>query len=605
MNSPRRRPFTIGRETRIAILFGVLIAFAAVAIHDRSYEAGLLWASTAAALVAGFYFLVFRPARIPRDAVVMVKLSGLLHEETGHSPLDQLLGRGFPSLAHLRHALDAAAADPRVRAIVVEVADVQNGLAVAEELHEMLRAARDAGKRVIAVIRDDLASVRDYLIASGAGEVVINPDTMVAMTGVAAGSFFVKRALDRFQVRVQTLQWKEYKGAAETLSRESMSPELRESLEAVIHDWREVLVNRIAAARKLPPERARELTGAGFMSARAARTAGLADREGYVEDVRAEFDPTGKRKPFVSLARYLRHAYYVSGRGKRARIGVVYATGPVITGAPPAAGEFISGETTAAQIERASRDPQVAALVLRVNSPGGSAVGSDLVWRAVREAQGRGKPVVVSMGDVAASGGYYVAAAADAIVAEPSSLTGSIGVVYAKFDLSEVLANVGVGIEFVKSDPGGDALSIARSMTDAELGQLNEVIGNLYANFTAKVAQGRKLDAEATEEVARGRVWTGAAAKVRNLIDETGGMARAIQLAREKAGIGRDEPHELVSFSAPRFSAALRLALSGEEPATWVEPVARALGVPVAWMPAMARILSRGGTMLLAPPIDF
>lgn len=603
MNSRWLKRFGLGRESRVAILFGILIALAAVAIHDRSYETGVLWATMAATVVAGFYFFIFRPARIPHNAVVMVKLSGLLHEESP-SPLDQLLGRGFPSLAHLRHALEAAAADARVRAILVEVAGVQNGLAVAEELHELLRAARTAGKRVIAVIRDDLATVRDYLIACGAGEVVLNPDTMLAMMGVAAGSFFLKRALDKFQVRVQTLQWKEYKGAAETLSRETMSPELRESLEAMIHDWRDVLVSRVAAARNISAERARELTGAGFMSARSARVAGLVDREGYVEDIRAEFDPTGEGKPLVSLARYLRHVRYVTERGRRARIAVVYATGPVITGAPPAAGEFISGETTAAQIERASRDSRVAAIVLRVNSPGGSAVGSDLVWRAVREAQGRGKPVVVSMGDVAASGGYYVAAAADAIVAEPSSLTGSIGVVYAKFDLSELLAKLGVGIEFVKSDPAGDALSIVRSMTDAELRQLNEVIGSLYANFTSKVAQGRKLDAEAIEEVARGRVWTGAAAKARSLVDEIGGMARAIQLAREKARIERGEPHELVSYSAPRFSAALRLALSGEDLAMWAEPLARALGMPAAWMPAMARILSRGGAMLLAPPVE-
>ncbi len=604
MNSPRLRRFSLDRESRVAIAFGILAAFAATAAHEGSYESAAFWTILAAATVAGFYFFVYRPAWIPRDAVVMVKLSGFLHEETGHSLLDQLLGRGFPSLAHLRYALEAAASDRRVRAIVVEVADVRNGLAVAEELHEMLRAARAAGKRVIAVLRDDLATVRDYLIAAGAGEVVLNPDTMLAMTGVAAGGVFLKRALDRFQVRVQTLQWKEYKGAAEILSRESMSPELRESLEATIHDWREVLASRVAAARNLAPERARELTGLGFMSARSAREAGLADREGYVEDVRAEFDPTGKRRPFVSLARYLRHAWYVKERGRRARIGVVYATGPVIAGAPPSAGEFISGETTAAQLERASRDPEVAAIVLRVNSPGGSAVGSDLVWRAVREAQTRGKPVVVSMGDVAASGGYYVAAAADAIVAEPSSLTGSIGVVYAKFDLSQLLGNIGVGVEFVKSDSASDALSIARSMTDAELRQLNEVIGSLYANFTSKVAQGRKLNAEATEEAARGRVWTGASAKARSLVDEMGGMARAIQIAREKAGIERDAPHELVSYSAPRFSAALRLALSGDGQGMWVETAARAFAMPAAWMPAMTRILSRGGAMLLALPIE-
>ncbi len=605
METPRLRRFSISRESRVAIVFGLLIATAGAAAYQGQYESAVLWGIFAFAVVAAFYFLFFRPAWIPRDAVVMVRLEGALREETGHSPLEQILGRGFPSMAHLRYALEAAARDTRVRAVVVEVGGLQNGMATAEELHELLRGLRAAGKQVIAVLRDDFASVRDYVVAAGAGEVVMNPDTMLAMLGVAAGGLFLKRALDKLNVRVQTLQWKEYKGAAETLSRETMSAELRESLEAVIGEWREVLVKRIASARKLEPERARELSGTGFMSARSAREAGLVDREGYTEDIRAEFDPEGTRKPFVSLARYMRHAVYVNERGERPRIAVVYGTGPVITGQPPAAGEFISGEATSAQIDRASRDPMVAAIVFRVNSPGGSAVGSDLVWRAVRDAQGRGKPVVVSMGDVAASGGYYVAAGADAIVAEASSLTGSIGVVYAKFDLSGVFSNLGIGIETVKSDPSSDALSMARSMTDAELQQLNDVIGSLYANFTSKVAQGRKLDGEAAEEVARGRVWTGTDAKARNLVDDLGGMARAVEIAREKGGIAREQAHEMVSYSAPRLSTALKLAFSGEEPMMWMEVAARTLGIPAAWMPAMVRVLTRGGAMFLAPPIEW
>src|SRR5208282_4970993 len=158
-------------------------------------------------------------------------------------------------------------------------------------------------------------------------------------------------------------------------------------------------------------------------------------------------------------------------------------SGPVISGEAPATGEFISGVATAAQIDRATRDERVSAIVLRVNSPGGSAVGSDLVWRAVREAQGRGKPVVVSMGDVAGSGGYYVAAGADAIVAQASTITGSIGVVYAKFDASSLMNQFGVNIERTKSHPVSDAMSPTRAMTEGEIRQLDGVLGQLYGNF--------------------------------------------------------------------------------------------------------------------------
>src|SRR5208282_2463668 len=184
------------------------------------------------------------------------------------------------------------------------------------------------------------------------------------------------------------------------------------------------------------------------------------------------------------------------------------ASGPVVSGEGPATGEFISGVATAAQIDRASRDERVSAIVFRVNSPGGSAVGSDLVWRAVREAQGRGKPVVVSMGDVAGSGGYYVAMGADAIVAEPATITGSIGVVYTKLSIRDLLAQAGIAIDVAKTDAIADALSWSRPMTEAELAQLNEVVGELYGNFTGKVAEGRKLDRDAAEAVARGRVWS-------------------------------------------------------------------------------------------------
>ncbi len=536
--------------------------------------------------------------------MLLIRLRGTLPEEPHRSIIDQVRGRGFPALSHLRYALEAVRDDPDVRAVVVEVGGLDNGLATAEELHDLLRSVRESGKRVIAVIASDFANLRDYLIACAAHEVVVNPDTMIAMLGVSAGGMFLKRALERLHIQVQTLQWKEYKGAAETFNREAMSPQLRESLEAVVGDWRELLCQRIAAARHLTPERAGELVGLGFLSARDAKEAGLIDREGYAEDVRAEFDPDGRLRGFVGLARYIRHTMYARERGARHRIAVVCGVGPVVAGGPPPTGEFISADTTGSQIERASRDERVKAIVFRVNSPGGSAVGSDLVWRAVRAAQGRAKPVVVSMGDVAGSGGYYVSMCADAIVAQSSTITGSIGVVYAKFDASSLLREAGVGIEVAKSDPVSDSLSVTRSMSEAELSQLNGVVGQLYANFTHKVSEGRKLAAEATENVARGRVWSGTAAKANGLVDELGGLSRAVEIAREKAGIPPGEPHEVVSYSQARLIAALKLSLSSDEAGTAFSLIGRALGIRTQWMPALVDLVMRGGVMLLAPFID-
>ncbi|HVN27986.1 MAG TPA: signal peptide peptidase SppA [Candidatus Binataceae bacterium] len=592
------------RVVRVSIYCAILLLMALLAAYfGRPWPAAwLVFAAIATAVL--FFLFVIRPARIPRDAVLTIRLSGSLPEEPHRSVVDQLRGRAVPPLSHLRHALTEVGRDSAVRALIIEVAGIENGLATAEELHDLIRQVRESGKRVIAVLDSDFAGERDYLVASAADEVVCNPDTALAMLGVTAGGVFVKRALDKLHVGVQTLQYKEYKGAAETFSRESMSGPLRESLEAIIADWRRTLTERIAQARKLSIEKAAELVGHGFMTARDARDAGLIDREGYSEDLRAEFDPEGKRKKFIGLARYLRHTIYVNEGAERSRIAVVCGVGPVIAGDPAMSGEFISPETTGAQIEHASRDEQVKAIVFRVNSPGGSAVGSDLVWRSVRAAQRRGKPVVVSMGDVAGSGGYYVAMGADAIVAEPSTITGSIGVVYAKFDLSSLMDHFGINIERTRSHAISDAMSPTRAMTEAELHQLDGVIGHLYGNFTAKVAEGRKLDAQIAESLARGRVWTGAAAKARGLIDDVGGMARAIEIAREKAGIAAGEAHELVSYSEPRLMTVLRSSLNPGEPAMLDTFASKLIGAPARWMPALLHLLLRGGVMMLGPFIE-
>jgi protease-4 len=265
------------------------------------------------------------------------------------------------------------------------------------------------------------------------------------------------------------------------------------------------------------------------------------------------------------------------------------------------AGEFFSGERISEEIRRAGRDDKIKAIVFRVNSPGGSAAGSDLVWRAVREAQRRGKPVVVSMGDVAGSGGYYVAMGADAIVAGPTTLTGSIGVVYAKFSLAELMQRVGVRLDVVKSDPVSDALSPARPMTEPELAQLNEVVGELYSTFTAKVSEGRKLEPEVTEQVARGRVWSGAAAKARGLVDELGGVGRAVALAREKAGLKPDEDHDLVLYPPPNLLSALHLSATQSEVPWALSMGARALQLPERWVPALLSLVSHTGVLLLCP----
>jgi protease-4 len=597
------KDFAISRGMRVAVITAVLSTTAIVCAMSGWRTPMWGAASLALAIVTAHFILVVRPARIPRSAVLTIRIAGTLREFPPRSPVSLMLGGGFPALHHLRICLEAAANDAAIRAVVVEIAGAQAGFAGAQELSDLLAAVQARGKRVIALLTGDSVSPREYLIACGAGEIVANPDSAFMLLGVASGGFFLRGALDKLEIQPQTLQWKEYKGAAEIFGRDSMSPELRESLGAIVDDWQRILTAAVSRSRGIDEENARRLLNGGFLSARAACDAKLIDRLGYIEDIRIELEPDGKLDKFVGLARYLRRVVHMRASGRRARIALVAGVGPVIAGTARPGGEFISGETTAAEIDRAGRDERVRAIVFRVNSPGGSAVGSDLVWRAIRDAQRRGKPVIASMGDVAGSGGYYVAMGADAIVAQPSTVTGSIGVLYAHFDVSRLLARLGIGVEYVKSGESADALSLARGLSKSEMAQLNAMIGELYANFTGKVAEGRRLNAGQTEDVARGRVWSGVAAKERGLIDELGGLGRAIEIARDKAGIRAGMPHDLVVYAAPRSLASLRSML---RPADAISGglqriAATTLGLPRTWMPAMIELLMRGGAMLLMP----
>ncbi|MGD0073069.1 MAG: signal peptide peptidase SppA [Candidatus Binataceae bacterium] len=588
------------REIWLAIIAAVLVALGAIGFDLGMRVTGAAVILIVAMLVAAYVAIVVRPATVPRDGLLHLRLAGSIREYAVTSPLQYLMGRGLFTLHHFRQALEAAASDYQIKAVMVEIAGLEVGYATAHELHDLLARIASAGKRVIAVVAGDSLTPREYLVACGAGEIVANPDVAIMMLGVSAGNLFLKQALDKLEVQAQVLQWKEYKGAAETFTREEMSPALRESVEAMVGEWQDILAGGVARSRKLDPGRARELLNSGFMSAREACEKGLIDRLGYAEDVRDEFDPDGEGAKIVSLPHYIRHLDYEDDVGRRARIALVYGVGPVIAGEAPRAGEFLSGEETAREIARAVVDKRVRAIVFRVNSPGGSAVGSELVWRAVHEAQRKGKPVVVSMGDVAGSGGYYVAMGAEAIVAEPGTVTGSIGVVYTKFNLGNLFARLGVKFEFAKSADVSDALSWSRAMSEAELAQLDRVMGELYGNFTAKVAEGRRLDPERAENLARGRIWSGAAAKTNGLIDNIGGLSQAIELAREKAKFEPDEPHELVTYPPPHPLARFTPSLGSRDEASWaIAALARASGVPESWAPALIDLLNAGGGLLL------
>jgi protease-4 len=602
MNFSFFRHFSVSRRTSGLIGVGAVAVAGIVIALAGARITGIILIMLSSSAAAAYFMLVARPARIALGSILRIRLSGALHELSPRSPLERFLGRGLVNLHNLRRALDGVVDDDAIKAVIVEIAGFSAGFAASQELHDLIAAVSKSKKPVVALLAGDSVSEREYLTACGAAEIVANPDTSFMMLGVAAGSYFLKSALDQIGVEAQTLQWKEYKGAAETFARDAMSPALRESLEALVADWSRITATAVSESRGLELGEAARLLKSGFSSAQCAQSTKLIDRVGYLEDLVTELSPQSDARDTIDLARYLRHLGMKRWGGRGARIALVHGIGPVIAGEPPPAGEYLSGEHTSAEIDRAARDGSVRAIVFRVNSPGGSAVGADLVWRSVREAQRRGKPVVVSMGDVAGSGGYYVAMNADAIVAEPSTITGSIGVVFTRFSLSKLMARLGINLDYVKNGELADALSPSRVLSDSEMSQLNLTVGQLYENFTTKVAQGRKLTTEQAEVIARGRVWSGFEAHKRGLVDALGGLAKAVEIAREKAGLTANQPHELVSFSEGGRLAALRFVMeSGAVLPSWTPIAEIVTGMPRQWLPAMFQLVARSSITLLTP----
>jgi protease-4 len=397
----------------------------------------------------------------------------------------------------------------------------------------------------------------------------------VCLTGVATEVPFLRGALDKAGITPQIAQRHEYKNAANLFTERGFTAAHRESTERVVQSVMEQLVATIAAERNLAQDHVRALIDRAPLFATEALEAGLVDRLGYRDDVYAAVRArVGPDAVLQYLGRY--------GRSKLAElttriarlpqetVALVHVTGPIHLGKSrrhPLAGRSAGADTVAAALRSATEADDVKAIVLRVVSPGGSYVASDAIWRQVMLTRQAGKPVVVSMGDVAASGGYYVSMGADVIVAEPATITGSIGVVFGKQVVESLVHRLGVGHEGVAGGRHGLMFSPLRAFTEEEWERLNVWLDRIYGDFTAKVANGRGLSSDRVHEVARGRVWTGADAKERGLVDELGGLSAALDLARQRAGLPPSDLRQPRVYPRLALATRLRAAQSSEDPA--------------------------------------
>jgi protease-4 len=552
--------------------------------------------------------------------VAHIRLTGALPDGVGQGGL---LVDVSPHLHRLVERIDKAAQDARVKALVLQIDSPALGRARADEIRAAIARVRAAGKPVAAHLIG--GSPETYGIALGCDSIAMPPAAMLEITGVRAEMMFFKSMLDRLGVKAEILQVGEFKGAGEPLTRDSMSPQLRAQYEAFIGDLFELLVARVAEGRKLPVDKVRELIDVGVYTPDQARAAGLIDAVAYEDEVidavakRARLEAPkvvrdyAERKmddDFSGLGGLVKLVEMLSGQkqdrpaGKGKRIAIVHLTGEIREGKGKddlLGGAAAGSETVIKAVREAARDEAVAAIVLRIDSPGGSALASDLIWREVKQA---GKPVVASLSDIAASGGYYIAVAADRIVAAPGTLTGSIGVVGGKVAVGPGLEKAGIHTDVVSKGRNAGWLSMNEPFTDSERDAFLATMKDVYRLFTTKVAAGRKLDVEKVATLAEGRVFTGRMAKEAGLVDRLGTLDDAIDEARKLAGIPADETIDRVLLPEPR---GLFEDLFGSAGGTG-DPVARVLATTgaravllsrIAELPALAALAGEVGALEL------
>jgi protease-4 len=550
------------------------------------------------------------PHRQP-PLLLELDLTRALVETEPDDPVGKLRSRGRPRLKATLRALHEAGDDPRVVGLIARVGDVAMPLAIAQELRDAVTVFVASGKPAVAFAEtfgESANGMVPYLLATGFSEIWLQPSGELGLIGVAAEVTFLRGALDKAGVEPQLDKRYEYKNAADRIMNDGFTDAHRESADRLAESTWDTVVAAITSARGITADALTQRVDNGPLSPGEALEAGLIDRIGYRDEVYADLrrrvgaEPTLRFADRWSPRRPVPQRVATAVTQRRAGgVALIEGHGGIVTGRSrrtPFQGEVMGSDTIAAAFRAAREDDRVRAVVFRVDSPGGSYVASDTVWREVVVTREAGKPVVVSMGTMAGSGGYFVACNADVIVAQPSTLTGSIGVFGGKAVVSQLTERLGLTMDAVSRGRHARMFSTRVGFTDDERERLSVWLDAVYDDFVGKVASGRRMEREAVHQIAKGRVWTGADAAGNGLVDSLGGLRDAVRIARERAGLAADAPVRpavrvplLARLSPPSSSedpraASLHLAGWGD-----LAGIASSLGLPVAGplsMPAVS-----------------
>jgi protease-4 len=555
-----------------------------------------------------------RPS-VANNSVLVLNVSGELPDYVAEEPLAKAFGVAQPqSFTSLLTQLRKAKVDNRISAVVLDINFPGIGWGKADELRDAVKDLRTSGKPVYAYM--EIGTNKEYYIATAADKIFLPPSGDIYINGLAAEAMFYKGSLDKLGVEVDAIQiGPKYKSAPDQYTKTSMGDGQREVVNALLDEFYGRFTSGIAESRKKDVNDVKTLIDGAPYNAKQAKELGLIDEAFYREQVDTELKAKLGYKDSDKL-RVVRGSQYREipsdslGLNSGERVAVIYASGAITGGrssSGPLNGEMVGSDTIVAAVNDAAKDTSVKAIVLRVDSGGGSALASDLMWYALENAKAK-KPVVVSMGDVAASGGYYIACNANKIVAEPSTITGSIGIFVLKPNIKGFYDWIGVSNEYTMRGKNAGIFRATEKWTPEERARMEGQISSVYYDsFIPKVAKGRNKTNEEANTLGQGRVWTGTQAKANGLVDEFGGLEKAIDIAKELANLPADKDVRRVVFPAPR--PFLEEYFGAEE--TQVSADQRARAAIIEAMPADIRRafryvglfdrISQGDTMMMMP----
>jgi protease-4 len=548
--------------------------------------------------------LVGRTPQVSGNSTLVLKIGGDLQEMEPGGVIGQFF-EAPPTVRSIVDSLRKAKVDRRISSVVIRPTSAAALWGKVQEVRDAIVDFRHSGKPIVAYL--EYGGEQEFYLASACDKVFLMPTASLDLTGMASYELFLRGTLDKIGAYPDTLHIGQYKTASNTFTEHTFTPAHREMAESLNADLYHQLIRGLASGRHKSEQEIRTLIDHGPFLPEDAVRAGLVDDVAYEDELDDKVQLTKGSVSFVSEREYRQVTPASLGLNRGPRIAVIYAVGVIASGESnydSPSGQVLGSDTVVDYLRKARADGSIKAIVLRIDSPGGSAIASDVIWREVSLTRNT-KPVIASMSDVAASGGYYIAMPAHAIVAEPATLTGSIGVVMLKFVIDGTLKKLGLNMEGVKNGRYADLYSPVRAFSPEERAKIQEHMQATYDTFVEKAAAGRNTTPERIDAVAQGRVWTGAQAKQIGLVDELGGLERALALAKQRASLAPDSEVEIVVYPGRKsFYDIVKDPFGASERAT-------ALGVllgirdprPLQSLAAPLQVFRRGEPLAIMPNV--